>query len=233
VGTSGSPSGIGQSVTFTATINATGGVGFAGTVGGSVIFSSSISGSLGTVPVTSGAGTASAQLSTSSLPAGAHTITAQYSGVTSEFSASSGTVGQTVSPASVSIVVTSTSSTPQPYGTSIPFKAQVTSTFGIPTGTVAFYDNGTLLSSGNVLDGSGAYIYSTSSLAVGAHTISAQYTSGSSSWSNQTVSTNTNMSITALTPTVTVTPANDSQNFGHTESFSRVSPPAGRRSLAR
>jgi hypothetical protein len=97
---SANPSPFGQAVTFTATVAAT--TAGVGTPVGSVTFVDTTTGTtLGTVPLTSGTAT----LTTSSLPAGANAISAQYSGGSTFgglygviFAASSGGLAQTVSP---------------------------------------------------------------------------------------------------------------------------------------
>ncbi|MBI5839628.1 MAG: Ig-like domain repeat protein [Chloroflexi bacterium] len=90
---------------------------------------------------------------------------------------------------------------PSNSGNSVTFTATVTGT-GTPTGTVSFYDNGTLLGTGT-LDGSGVATFTTSSLTVGAHPITAVYggdsTFGSSTSNtvNQVVNSTTALIITA------------------------------------
>src|SRR5207249_4721008 len=89
------PSGYGQSVTFTATVAATG----LGTPTGTVRFVDGLTGSdLGTVALSGGTAT----LSTATLAAGLHIITVSYSGV-SDFQTSSGNVTQRVNPAALII----------------------------------------------------------------------------------------------------------------------------------
>ncbi len=93
VTTSLTPSTAGQVVTFTATItNADGSL----PPTGSVLFSSSLDGPLGTAPVSAGQAT----LATSSLSVGTHTITATYAPDTG-FQPASGTVPQVVNPSTV------------------------------------------------------------------------------------------------------------------------------------
>ena len=68
-----------------------------------------------------------------------------------------------------------TSSSPTSiYGQSVTFTARVTSGSGQPTGTVNFYD-GTNLISSIAVTSSGDAIFSSSSLSLGAHTITAKY----------------------------------------------------------
>jgi hypothetical protein len=71
---------------------------------------------------------------------------------------------------------TALTSSPNPSyaGSSITFTAKVSSGAGIPSGSVTFSDSGNPLGSA-ALNGSGAAIFTTSSLAAGTHTINASY----------------------------------------------------------
>jgi hypothetical protein len=70
--------------------------------------------------------------------------------------------------------VLTSSSNPALVGTSIIFTATVTATTGIPTGVVSFFDGSTLLGTGT-LNGAGVATFTTSTLAVGSHSITAFY----------------------------------------------------------
>jgi autotransporter-associated beta strand protein len=74
-------------------------------------------------------------------------------------------------PTTTTLALTS-GATPTDPGTSLTFTATVTG--GTPTGTVAFY-NGTTLLGSSILDGSFQAGFTTSSLAIGSHSITAQY----------------------------------------------------------
>ena len=66
---------------------------------------------------------------------------------------------------------------PSTSGTSVTFTATVAATSpgtGTPTGTVNFLDNGTQIGTGT-LNGSGVATFSTTTLAVGTHPITAAY----------------------------------------------------------
>ena len=134
VNTSGSPSTVGQSVTFTATVTVTGGPSPTGTVA----FSD------GANPIT-GCGAATLNVSdeatctTSALPTGAsQTITATY-GNDANNSGSFGTVSQTVNAAQGSTTTTvNTSGSPSTVGSPVTFTATVSGTN--LAGTVAFTD---------------------------------------------------------------------------------------------
>jgi len=71
-----------------------------------------------------------------------------------------------------------------------------------PTGTVSFYDGGTLL--GAVALSGGTATYSTSALATGTHSITAVY-SGDGNFNPQTSSTILQVTVTTLTPAFTLT----------------------------
>lgn len=149
----------------------------------------------------------------------------------------------TASNPSATTTTVTASPTTAAAGTSVTFTATVapSSGSGTPTGTVTFYDGSTALGNGTLSSGSAAY--STTSLAVGAHSVTAQY-SGDANFNTSTSSTVT-VSITAPIPdfsvsvspasgtesgstpataTVTVTPSN---GFTNTVSFACSGLPSG------
>ena len=156
------PSEPGQFVTFTATVTGTG-------VDGTVTFFDG-STPLGTIPVTAG----QASFSTASLSTGDHLISANYSGST-DFEASSGALTQSVALTANMASTTSviSSADPSAAGQSVTFTAFVSSTGGIPTGTVIFKDGTTVLGSGGLTAGTASF--STAALAIGDHSITASY----------------------------------------------------------
>ena len=163
---SANPSTYGQSITFTATVtpsSATGTVQF------------QIDGSSFGAPVTLSGGSATSG-ATSSLSVGNHTVTAVYSG-DSNYNGSIGilTGGQTVGKASSSTGVSS-SANPSAYGQSITFTATVTPSAA--SGTVQFQIDGSSFGAPVVISG-GTASTSTSSLAVGNHTVAAVYSGDS------------------------------------------------------
>ena len=108
----------------------------------------------------------------------AYTVTADYSGDGS-FNTSSGTLsgGQTVNKANSSTAVTS-SANPSVFGQPVTFSATVTAVSpgaGTPTGTVQFKTNGVNFGSAVALSGGSASSAAISSLAVGNHTVTADY----------------------------------------------------------
>src|SRR5262249_34400993 len=64
---------------------------------------------------------------------------------------------------------------PSDFGQSVTFTATVTSAVGTPTGTVQFKDNGSNLGGPVTLNASGVATFTTSSLTVGTHPITADY----------------------------------------------------------
>ncbi|HKV40609.1 MAG TPA: Ig-like domain repeat protein, partial [Blastocatellia bacterium] len=72
---------------------------------------------------------------------------------------------------------------PSTFGQSVTFTATVASGSGIPTGTVTFTEGATTLASNVAVNGSGQATFSTTTLAVGSHTITASFT-GASGWQN-------------------------------------------------
>jgi Bacterial Ig-like domain (group 3)/Abnormal spindle-like microcephaly-assoc'd, ASPM-SPD-2-Hydin len=114
-----------------------------------------------------------ASLEVGSLTPGAHTLTAVYSG-DSNFASAHGSLIQTVAKAPTSVVITSTVNPVAPTDP-VSFTASVvSSTSGIPTGSVTFLDGVSMLGSAP-LNGAGLATLTISSLALGNHTITAQY----------------------------------------------------------
>ena len=137
---------------------------------------------LGTEPVVLGQSTAT--LVTSTLSAGSHSITAQYSGDIDNLSATSAPLNQVITSALATPTITLTSSAnPASVSAQVTFTASLTSAAGTPTGSITFYDGTTQLGSGSVTSGMASC--STSTLAAGAHTITATY-GGDSNFSSVT-----------------------------------------------
>jgi hypothetical protein len=173
------PATVGQSVTLTATVAA--GSGATGTPTGTVTFNNGTT-ALGTATLSAGTAT----FSTASLPAGTYSITAVYSGDSAFAGSTSAAVTLTVNAAPTLTTTTlSASATTATAGTSLSFTAAVASSSGsgTPTGSVTFYDGTTSL--GVVTLTSGSAVLSTSSLAVGTHSITATY-GGDASFSGST-----------------------------------------------
>jgi len=163
---------VGQSVTFTSQITPASG-GTNALAGETVTFKDGAT-IIGTGTINA-SGTAT--IFTSTLSAGAHTITAVYNGDPAQFSGSSGTANQQVKNTTTTNV--SSSANPAVVGTSLTFTAAVIpgtgSASALAGGTVQFLDGVTLLGTG-ILNAGGLATFSTAGLALGSHTISAAYT---------------------------------------------------------
>jgi len=226
VGSSGSPSTYGQSVTFTATITADNGLlkrrpnGHPLNITGSVTWSSNTG--CGTTTVT-GTYPGTATCTTSSLPVGSDTVMATYNG-DSNHNSSSGSTVQVVNQVSSTTSVGS-SLDPSGYGQSVYFTATVTG--NNPTGTVQFYVDSVAFGGAVTLSSGSAISGSTSTLAVGTHTVTATYSgdtnnggsSGSLSGGQMVTSAGTSVSVgssaggpvsygTSVTFTATITADN-------------------------
>jgi sugar lactone lactonase YvrE len=167
------PSSVGQNVIFTASVKISGGGGVApdGTV---VIYDGATI--LGSVALNANG---VATYSTSTLANGLHAITAAYGGDASkqiELSTSAVLNQDVQAPASTAVT-----STPNPsiYGTPVTFTATVTPSGTVaPAGAVNFLDGGVQIGTANLVGATGQTTFTTSSLVVGSHTITAAYQGG-------------------------------------------------------
>jgi hypothetical protein len=150
------PSTYGQSVTFTATAN----ISLSGTVtfynGGTSIGTSSISGT-------------STTFSTSTLPVGTDSITASWPGDSNTNSVTSSPVAQVVNKVTPTLSLTS-SVNPSTSGQSVTFTATANVSL---SGTVTFLDGSTQIGTSSISGTSTTF--STSTLAVGSHSITASW----------------------------------------------------------
>jgi hypothetical protein len=171
------PSNPGQSVTFTATAAAA--PPGSGIPTGQVTFEDGTT-VIGQVPLN---GSGVAAFSTSGLALGSHTVTAVYASDTN-FAASSGSKVQSVQNTTNATNTTASSSpNPSAVGQSVTSTSTTTSSGGVPVGTVTFTEGATVWASNVTVDGAGHASFSTTSLAVGSHTITATFT-GATGWGN-------------------------------------------------
>jgi hypothetical protein len=211
---SANPSTFGGSVTFTASVTTTGAAGIAT---GTVAFKE------GAVVLGTGAldGAGVATYTTSALVGGSRTIMASYGGDSTHAGGSSAAVAQIVVPAASTTALASSVDS-WVSGQPITLTATVTSTAaGTLTGNVAFLDGVTTVGTG-MLDAAGVAQYTTSTLTVEHHALTAVYggdanyaksTSGAVSYvvnkgSSATVvtsSTNPSLASTSVTFAATVT----------------------------
>jgi autotransporter-associated beta strand protein len=150
-------------VTLTATVAAS-----PGPATGSVTFYDGAS-VIGTANLSGG----TAAITTSTLLAGVHSLTAVYGGFQGFVGSTSPVVAHTVTGIATTTALT-TSATPVEAGTSVTFTATVTSTSGTPpTGTVQFRTGAAVLGSVPLTAGQAAF--TTAGLAAGSHSITAVY----------------------------------------------------------
>jgi hypothetical protein len=177
VSSSQNPSTVGQPVTFTAVVTASG---LQGTPAGTVTFT--IDGQeQTTVPLSVVGGVDEAQFMTSALAAGQHSVKAAYNG-DENFSASSGSLPtQTVNAPNLQSTTTTltSSSNPSTVGQPVTFMAVVAAPGfqGTPTGTVTFTIDGQAQSPVplSVVGGVDEAQFTTSTLAAGQHSVAATY----------------------------------------------------------
>jgi hypothetical protein len=130
----------------------------------------------------------------------------------------------TLTPSATSLSASATSIT---AGASVTLTAAVSGAGGTPTGTVTFSDGGTQLGTGT-LNSSGQAAYSTSSLAVGTHSLTAAYGGDT----NFAASTSSAVSVTVTAPvppdfTISLSTATASVNPGGTATSTISIAPSG------
>jgi Bacterial Ig-like domain (group 3) len=181
VGSSGTPSVHGQSVTFTATISVVGpgSTAVAYPTGAVTFYDGSTSIGIGMLSVVSGQDQAT--FSTTSLSTATHSITAAYTSGDGNFTANpaSTAISQMVNKDTTTTTAGASPSSAN-LGQTVTFTATVMANSpgsGTPTGTVDFYDTTTStdLTPGGIALSSGTASFSTTSLAAGPHTIKATY----------------------------------------------------------
>jgi hypothetical protein len=211
---SGNPSAFGQSVRFTTTVSASVSNGIAPTGSVTVKRGSAIIGSGALVG-------GQFSVSTTTLPVGADALSAVYSG---DSNYQTHTVGltQTVQAAGTSTTVLS-SANPSSPNQLITFTATVASnTTGEPTGSVTFLDGATMLGSSS-LNGSGIATFSTSTLIVGTHRITAVY--GGSTNFNGSTSLVLSQVVQKASTTTTLSSVPTSANLNQTVTFTATVAP--------
>jgi len=160
------PSSWHQAVTFTATVHGA----FGGVPTGTVTFKNG-AGVLGT-GVLNGSGVAT--LTSTALSVAVHSITIAYPGDTDFVASTSSPLAQTVNKAATTTTLAS-SLNPSNHGQVVTFTATITPAFGgAVTGTVNFKDGSTIIGTGTV-NAARKATFTTSTLTVGTHSISAVY----------------------------------------------------------
>lgn len=191
---------FGQQVTLTATVTGGGTV----TPTGTVTFMNG-SNQLGTGTLNA---SGVATFSTSSLPLGANTITADYGGDTNFAASTSPSTTVTVGQSASTTTLTS-SLNPAFASQTVTLTAAITASgsgSGTPTGTVRFLDGTTVL--GTATLSSGSATFSTSTLIVGVHPISADYLGDANFQASASTVTNVAVNVVPTTTAISASSAN-------------------------
>ena len=216
------PSVFGQSVSFTATVNAV--APGAGTPTGTVTFKDGAT-TLGTGSLSAGQAT----FSTSALGVASHSITAVYDGNSSFNASTSSAVSQVVNLSSSTTTLVS-SANPSVAGQAVTFTATVSAVApgsGTPGGTVTFKDGTTTLGTGTL--SAGQATLTSSSLSVGSHSITAVY-GGDDSYKTNTssvLSQAVNKDASSIALSSSANPSVFGQAVTFTATLSAVAPGSG------
>jgi hypothetical protein len=205
---SANPSSYSSTVTFTATVTPSTATGTATFLDGST--------TLGTGTIQPN-GTAT--YSTSALTGGPHSITASYGGDPKDNGSTSSVLTQTVNPATTTVTVAS-SANPSTYGALVTFTATVKQSAS--TGTVTFMDGGTTLGTGTISGGKATY--STSTLVVGSHSLTAAY-GGDNNYSPST-SLNVTQTVKPATSSVALSSSANPSAYGFSVTFTATVTPS-------
>jgi hypothetical protein len=166
VASSLNPSAYGRAVKITATVTAA----YGGPATGSVVFKDGAT-TLGQGTLSSG----KASFTISKLSAGTHSLTAVYPDNSNFLGSTSGALSERVNKGNT-IVTLASSANPSVHAKPVTFTAVVTGSFGgSPSGTVTFKDGTTVLGTTTVSASTHQAKFTTSTLAVGTHSITGRY----------------------------------------------------------
>ena len=154
-------------------------------------------------------------LAYSTLSVGSHSLTAGYGGNTNYAASNSPVVTQTVQQTGTQTTLSSAPSSLA--GKPANFTALVTSTTGIPAGIVTFLDGANALGTAT-LSGTGSAVFSTSTLGLGTHSITASYP-GSTNYTGS-ISAADQYVVQLAQPTLTLSGPSSPVDAGNTASFS-------------
>src|SRR3989475_781968 len=216
------PSVFGQAVTLSATVR--GPVGDPLVPTGTLTFKDGAT-TLAAVALVNG----SASLVTSALGAGAHSLTASYSGSLEFAVSTSAVVTQAVNKGQTTTTLTSTPN-PSLAGQAVTLSTTVTAVapaVGVPIGTVTFMDGATSLATVALVNGSATLV--TSALTTGNHSLTAAYSGGGNFLaSTSTVVTQTvNPGSTSTVLTSTPNPSTTGQTVTLNATVTAVAPAVG------
>jgi sugar lactone lactonase YvrE len=216
VASSLNPSNFGQSVTFTSTVTVATGT---GTLTGTVLLQDTYNGITVTLAPTlavNAAGVATFAITT--LGVGQHSITATYSGDTTHATSTTTTaLIQVVNEGTTTTLISSVN--PSVFGQSVTFTATVAATGGgavVPDGTVTFMDGATALGTATLTGG--VATYSTATLAVGMHSVTAVYAGDAANGILTSTSAILKQDVQAATTVIVASSLNPS-NFGSSVIF--------------
>jgi len=200
------PSTYGASVTFTVTVSpsaATGTVTFKDN--GTQIGTGTLSGGVATY-------------TTTTLSVATHPITASYGGDNNYNTSTSSTLNQVVNKANTTTSLGS-SLNPSSYGASVTFTGNVTPSSA--SGTVTFKDNGTQIGTGTLSGGTATY--STSSLSIATHPITASYSGDGND--NTSMSSTVNQVVNKVTTTTGLSSSLNPSVYGSNVTFTATVTP--------
>jgi hypothetical protein len=227
VTSSANPSNFAQSVTFSATVSATAPA--AGTPSGTVTFKDGATTVCGPVALVAAAATCA----TSTLTVGSHSITVDYAGDTNYNTSTSPALNQVINKTDTTNALAVAPVSPTVFGQSVALTSTVAAVApggGVPTGSVTFLDGATSIGSG-ALNGAGVATASTTTLAVGTHSLTANYaatTNYNGSTSSPAITFVVNKAnTTASTPTSTPNPSVSGQSVSFSSTVSVTAPGAG------
>jgi sugar lactone lactonase YvrE len=201
------PSTVGASVTLTATVTPAAATGSVQFFDGSTL--------LGSANLSSGQG----QLTTTALPPGTNSLTATYAGDANDAASSSSATLQTVNKLSTTTSLTS-SPNPSTFGGPVTLTATVAPSSA--TGSVQFFNGGTLLGSANL--SSGQAQFTTTALPAGTDSLTASYAGDANNAAS--VSSARLQTVNKVNSSTTLTASPSSSNVGQTVTFTATVTPA-------
>jgi len=202
VATSTTQSVYGGSVTFTATIS--------NGLTGPVIFYDGSTTQIGSASVS---GT-TAKLTTTTLTAGTHSITAKWAGNTDYKGVTSSAITQTVAKATPTLSL-ATSLTPSIFGGSVTFTATISSG---PAGTITFLDGGSSIGTGTISGKTATF--GTTSLAGGVHSLTASW-AGNTNY-NAATSIAISQTVNPAATTLSVVSSGTPSTYGGSVTFTAI-----------
>jgi hypothetical protein len=210
-----SPSTYGDSVTLTATVSSASGT------AGTVQFYDGASALGSPVALSNGVAT----LTTTSLGAHTHSITAVYGGSTAHIGSTSAAFSQVVNGLATSTSVAS-SLNPATYGMAVTFTATVSSANSTPGGTVTFYADGSSIGTGALSGGVATLTVNT--LAIGPRSITASFPADDVYAGSASAALTQNITVAssniALTTSASTSPYGSSVTFTATVSAAGATP---------